>query len=37
MFSFEWPKKKIKKKKQNHKFLYKSLKFSQNDILYDIN
>ena len=44
MFSFELPKKIKKKKKQNHKFLNKSLrsngevaKFSENDLLYDIN
>ena len=45
MFLFEWAKKKFfEKKVQNHKFLNKSprsngevAKFSENDLLYDIN
>ena len=44
MFFFEWAKKFFLKKEQNHKFLNKSprsdgevAKFSENDLLYDIN
>ena len=44
MFFFEWAKKNFLKKEQNHKFLNKSpksngelTKFSENDLLYDIN
>ena len=44
LFFFEWAKKKFFKKEQNHKFLNKFprsngevAKFSENDLLYDIN